>query len=168
MKSQEKLFSKSFLSGARGRASETNLAGLLALHPANIFAPPKILDKKAAQGPRPLCIPPRRRHRVSKPTLRSPSLEPPPAYVLLFGYSILWPRGGEVLPDRTSGRAGREKPFARGAKGGVDGRGDPLSRLTAPALPKGEPTKDMLIIKASPFGRGGCPKGRRRGKIGEG
>jgi len=25
-------------------------AGLLALHPANIFAPPKILDKKAAQG----------------------------------------------------------------------------------------------------------------------
>jgi len=52
-----------------------------------------------------------------------------------------------------------EQAVARGAKEAVDGRGAPLSRLTAPALPKGEPTKDMLIIKASPFGRGAEERG---------
>ena len=56
------------------------------------------------------------------------------------------------MPDRTSGRAGREKPFARGAKGVVGGCGDPLSRLTAPALPKGEPTKGALTLQPLPLG----------------
>ena len=45
-----------------------------------------------------------------------------------------------------------EQEVARGAKGVVDGGGDPLSRLTAPALPKGEPTKDALTLQPLPLG----------------
>jgi len=146
-------FFKKFLLRVQGGAMrktfacETNLAGLLALHPANIFAPPKILDKKAAQGHRP-CV----SHQGGGTESAIRLCDPSPWNLPLLTFCFL----GEVTCGLEAVKSCRtEQAVARGAKGGVDGRGDPLSRLTAPALPKGEPTKDILIIKASPFGRGG-------------
>ena len=57
-----------------------------------------------------------------------------------------------------------EQAVARGAKEVVSGRGDPLSRLTAPALPKGEPTKGALTLQPLPLGEVARESATERGE----